>query len=59
MKKKKLVFGLLLVPIAAGAVWWMAGRSGQATAVNESKIVMVDRGLVRSIVTASGASPQQ
>jgi HlyD family secretion protein len=55
MKKKWLLAGLVLVLGAAGAAWYSTNRLRAAVSgAGETKIVTVDRGLVRPVVTATG-----
>src|SRR6185295_11122584 len=55
MKKKKIVLaGLAIMVLAATWAAWNGRGLRSATAGTESKIVTVDRGLVRPLVTASG-----
>ena len=54
MTKKKWAFGLLVVSLAGGLLWWNAARIAKPGASADAKIVAVDRGQVRQVVMASG-----
>jgi HlyD family secretion protein len=54
MIRKKWIAGFFLVGAGAGLFYWNSHRTAQAQSGAEQKIVTVDRGDVRAIVSASG-----
>lgn len=54
MKRKRWLMALVLIGAVAGGGWWVARRSAQGAAAQETKVIAVDCGEVRSVVNASG-----
>jgi HlyD family secretion protein len=54
MKRKRWLVALVLIGAVSGGAWWLAHRSAQGAGTQETKVVAVDCGEVRSVVNASG-----
>src|SRR4051812_42275203 len=52
--KKKILFPLLILPLAGGWYWWSASHTVKTDPAGEMKIATVDQGPVKLVVMASG-----